>query len=154
MEGFRQAAIDAISKVTWTPPQVLTPLHHKLGDLSGKVYRVKLFMFIDHFLLLISSASLVMNDQFWLLFPLEFCSHGKVVLKVSNCIMFFQAEKRIVSMTSSRSDWCISRQRTWGVPVPVFYHVETKEPLVNEETIDHIKCRALESADVFALSVL
>lgn len=50
-----------------------------------------------------------------------------------------QAENRISSMTSGRSDWCISRQRTWGVPIPVFYHVDSKEPLMNKETIDHIK---------------
>ncbi|CAL9157011.1 unnamed protein product [Musa hybrid cultivar] len=50
-----------------------------------------------------------------------------------------QAENRIIAMTSSRSDWCISRQRTWGVPIPVFYHVHSKEPLIYEETIAHVK---------------
>ncbi|MDJ0798410.1 MAG: isoleucine--tRNA ligase [Calothrix sp. MO_167.B12] len=50
-----------------------------------------------------------------------------------------QGENRITPMVAERSDWCISRQRSWGVPIPVFYDEETGEALLNEESISHVQ---------------
>lgn len=45
-------------------------------------------------------------------------------------------EERMVSMIQERSDWCISRQRVWGVPIPIFYCKDCGKPIVNEHTIE------------------
>ena len=44
-------------------------------------------------------------------------------------------EDRITSMVVDRSDWCISRQRTWGVPIPMFFCEECGKELINDDTI-------------------
>jgi isoleucyl-tRNA synthetase len=42
---------------------------------------------------------------------------------------------RIKSMVENRSDWCISRQRIWGVPLPIFYCSECGKEIINDETL-------------------
>lgn len=47
-------------------------------------------------------------------------------------------EIRLSNMVADRGEWCISRQRVWGVPIPIFYCKSCNEPIINDETINHI----------------
>jgi isoleucyl-tRNA synthetase len=59
-------------------------------------------------------------------------------------------EERISNMIATRPDWCISRQRTWGVPIIVFYCDQCREPLTDRKILDGIvELFRLHSADVW-----
>ena len=48
-------------------------------------------------------------------------------------------EERIASMVKDRNDWCISRQRTWGVPIPIFYCKECGKEYATDESFKKIQ---------------
>ena len=47
-------------------------------------------------------------------------------------------ENRIGNMVENRTDWCISRQRAWGVPIPIFYCEDCGEVICTDETINYV----------------
>jgi len=49
-----------------------------------------------------------------------------------------KGKERLLSMIEGRPDWCVSRQRSWGVPLPIFINKKTKEPIRDQKVIDRI----------------
>ena len=64
----------------------------------------------------------------------------EVALKELENVKFYPASgvKRIGSMIENRPDWCISRQRDWGVPIAFFRRKDTKEPIFDDEILDNV----------------
>ncbi len=61
-------------------------------------------------------------------------------IKAINDTTFYpkKGKDRLLSMIAGRPDWCVSRQRVWGVPLPIFINKKTKEPLRDKKVIDRI----------------
>ena len=69
-------------------------------------------------------------------------SHGlrQKALKALDDTVFYpnKGRERIKAMIETRPDWCVSRQRVWGVPLPIFVHKVTKEILVDDNVNENI----------------
>ena len=64
----------------------------------------------------------------------------KTAIREINATNFYpeKGKERLLSMVEGRPDWCVSRQRVWGVPLPIFVNKKTKEPLRDKQVIDRI----------------
>ncbi len=69
-------------------------------------------------------------------------SHGlrKTALDAINKTIFYpsKAKERLKSMIETRPDWCVSRQRVWGVPLPIFISKKDGKVLIDQDVIENI----------------
>jgi len=87
-----------------------------------------------------SKAPLVHRATSQWFISMEIKDLRKKALKAIDDTDFYpeRGRDRIRSMIETRPDWCISRQRIWGVPLPLFVSKKTKEPLKDPEIIENI----------------
>jgi len=87
-----------------------------------------------------SKAPLVYRATSQWFISMEVNNLRKKALKAIDDTAFYpeRGRARIRSMIETRPDWCISRQRIWGVPLPLFVSKKTKEPLRDMEVIENI----------------
>ena len=87
-----------------------------------------------------SKAPLVYRATSQWFISMEINNLRKKALKAIDETVFYpeRGRARIRSMIETRPDWCVSRQRVWGVPLPIFIHKVTKEILVDDEVNENI----------------
>ena len=130
--------------------------HHALGFEGEHIYKVdsKIAEKLNNFSKLLfkgtlrhsyphswrSKAPLIYRNTPQWFISMEKNNLRKIALKSIDETTFYppQGKNRLRSMIETRPDWCVSRQRVWGVPLPLFVNKKTGQPLRDEKIINKI----------------
>lgn len=157
------------------PLGILSPLNHKgvfteeVGEerLVGQFYEKANDMVLD---ILKEKNALLAHSTFVHSYPHDWRTHTPVIyrateqwfvniegfreqaLKAIKTVQWIpeRGEGRMTSMVENRADWCISRQRVWGVPIPILYDADTHEVIFDQAIIDHwVKLFTEHTSDIW-----
>jgi len=130
--------------------------HHALGFEGEHIYKVdsKIVEKLNNFSKLLfngtlrhsyphswrSKAPLIYRNTPQWFISMEKNNLRNIALKSIDETTFYppQGKNRLRSMIETRPDWCVSRQRVWGVPLPLFVNKKTGQPLRDEKIINKI----------------
>ncbi|KAI9376455.1 hypothetical protein BJX61DRAFT_530866 [Aspergillus egyptiacus] len=85
-----------------------------------------------------SQGLLLSQHRYQHKYPYDWRSKLPIIIRATEQCALNALHERLENFVKNRSEWCISRQRAWGVPIPALYNRDTREAVCTKETVSHI----------------